>query len=65
MSIYLNSRFKTIVFAVDPGNVQTGMNPGGILKADECAKLIINLMSSNVKLINGKFVNLLGTEIDW
>jgi short-subunit dehydrogenase len=65
MSIDLNSRFKTIVFAVDPGNVQTGMNPGGILKADECAKLIINLMSSNVKLINGKFVNLLGTEIDW
>ena len=65
MSIDLNSRFKTIVFAVDPGNVQTGMNPGGILKADECAKLIINLMSSNVKLINGKFVNLLGAEIDW
>ena len=65
MSIDLMSRFKTIVFAVDPGNVQSGMNPGGQLKADVCANLIINLLSSNVQLLNGKFVNLLGEEIAW
>ena len=26
MSIDLNNRFKTIVFAIDPGNVKSGMN---------------------------------------
>ena len=65
MSIDLHSRFKTIVFAVDPGNVQSGMNPGGQLKADVCANLIIDLLSSNVQLLNGKFVNLLGEELPW
>jgi len=65
MSIDLMSRFKTIVFAVDPGNVQSGMNPGGQLKADVCANLIIDLLSLNVQLLNGKFVNLLGEEIAW
>ena len=65
MSIDLMARFKTIVFAIDPGNVQSGMNPGGTLKADICANLIINLISSNVQLLNGKFVNLLGDELPW
>ena len=65
MSIDLMLKFKTIVFAIDPGNVQSGMNPGGQLKADVCANLIINLMSSNVHLLNGKFLNLLGDEIPW
>ena len=65
MSLDLMSRFKTIVFAVDPGNVQTRMNPTGLMKASVCANLIINLMSSNVQLMNGKFVNLLGEEIAW
>ena len=65
MSIDLMARFKTIVFAIDPGNVQSGMNPGGTLKADVCANLIINLISSNVLLLNGKFVNLLGDELPW
>ena len=65
MSLDLMSRFKTVVFALDPGNVQSGMNPGGILKADVCADLIINLLSSNVQSLNGKFVNLLGDEIAW
>ena len=65
MSIDLMARFKTIVFAIDPGNVQSGMNPGGTLKADVCANLIINLISSNVRLLNGKFVNLLGDELPW
>jgi hypothetical protein len=41
------------------------MNPGGQLKADVCANLIINLISSNVQLLNGKFVNLLGDELPW
>ena len=65
MSIDLMARFKTIVFAIEPGNVQSGINPGGTLKADVCANLIINLISSNVQLLNGKFVNLLGDELPW
>ena len=65
MSIDLNSRFKTIVFAIDPGNVQSGMNPGGQIKSDVCANLIIDLISSNVESYNGKFINLLGEEIPW
>jgi len=65
MSLDLMSRFKTIVFAVDPGNVQTRMNPSGLMKPSVCASLIINLMSSNVQLMNGKFINLLGEEIAW
>ena len=65
MSVDLMVKFKTIVFAIDPGNVQSGMNPGGQLKADVCANLIINLMSSNVHSLNGKFLNLLGDEIPW
>ena len=65
MSIDLMRRFKTIVFAIDPGNVRSGMNPGGQLKSDVCANLIINLLSSNVHLLNGKFVNLLGDELPW
>ena len=65
MSIDLMARFKTIVFAIDPGNVQSGMNPGGTLKADVCANLIIDLISSSAQLMNGKFVNLLGKEIAW
>ena len=65
MSIDLNNRFKTIVFAIDPGNVQSGMNPGGQIKADVCANLIIDLLSSNSQSLNGKFINLLGKEIAW
>jgi NAD(P)-dependent dehydrogenase (short-subunit alcohol dehydrogenase family) len=65
MSVDLNNRFKTAVFAIDPGNVQTGMNPGGHIKAEVCANLIIDLVSSNVQLLNGKFINLLGEEIPW
>ena len=65
MSLDLNTRFKTIVFAIDPGNVQSGMNPGGQIKSDVCANLIIDLISSNVESLNGKFVNLLREEIPW
>ena len=65
MSIDLNARFKTIVFAIDPGNVQTRMNPGGHIKSEVCANLIIDLVSSNVQSLNGKFINLLGEEIPW
>lgn len=65
MSLDLKKRFKTTVFAIDPGNVQSGMNPGGYVKAEVCANLIINLISEDVDLLNGKFVNLLGEEIEW
>ena len=65
MSLDLNARFKTTVFAIDPGNVQSGMNPGGQIKSEVCANLIIDLISSNVQSFNGKFVNLLGEEIPW
>lgn len=65
MSIDLYNRFNTIVFAVDPGNVESGMNPGGHIKADHCANLIIDLASKNLENLNGKFLNLLGHEISW
>jgi NAD(P)-dependent dehydrogenase (short-subunit alcohol dehydrogenase family) len=65
MSIDLMARFKTVVFAIDPGNVRSEMNPGGKLEADVCANLIINLISSNFQLLNGKFINLLGDELPW
>lgn len=65
MSIDLFRRSKTIVFAIDPGNVQTGMNPGGLIKADKCAELIIEIISSNGPSLNGKFINLLKEEIPW
>ena len=65
MSLDLNTRFKTVVFAIDPGNVQSGMNPGGQIKTDVCANLIIDLISSNIQSLNGKFINLLGKEIAW
>ena len=65
MSLDLKKRFKTTVFAIDPGNVQSGMNPSGHIKTEVCANLIINLISKDVNLLNGKFVNLLGKEIEW
>ena len=64
LSIDLNHKFGTTVFAVDPGNVKSGMNPGGYIETDKCAKLIIDLITTNSEL-NGKFVNLLGKEILW
>jgi hypothetical protein len=39
------------------------MNPGGKLKAKVCANLIIDLISSNVHLLNEKFDNLLCDEL--
>ena len=65
MSIDLFRRSKTIVFAIDPGNVQSGMNPGGLIKADKCADLIIDIISKNGQSLNGKFINLLREEIPW
>ncbi len=64
LSIDLNKKFGTTVFAIDPGNTNTGMNPGGYIEADNCAKLIIDLITTKSEL-NGKFVNLLGEEIFW
>ncbi len=65
MSVDLFRRSKTIVFAIDPGNVQSGMNPGGIVKAEKCAELIIDIISKNGLSLNGKFINLLKQEIPW
>ncbi len=64
LSVDLNKKFGTIVFAIDPGNVNSGMNPGGYIESDNCAKLIIDLITTKSEL-NGKFVNLLGKEIFW
>ena len=65
MSLDLNGKFGTTVFSVDPGNVATNMNPGGIIESEKCAKLILDLISDSDKELNGKFVNLLGDEIPW
>ena len=65
MSVDLFRRSKTIVFAIDPGNVQSGMNPGGIIKAEKCADIIIDIISKNGLSLNGKFINLLKEEIPW
>tara|TARA_B100000073_G_C23698719_1_gene559419 strand:+ start:834 stop:1601 length:768 start_codon:yes stop_codon:yes gene_type:complete len=65
MSCDLENQFKTIVFAIDPGNVKSKMNPKGYVASDECAKLIIDLISKKYKSLNGKFVNLLGEKIAW
>ena len=64
LSIDLNKRFGTTVLAIDPGNIKSGMNPGGFLEADKCAKLIIDLISTRSNL-NGEFLNLLGKKIFW
>ena len=64
LSIDLNKKFGTTVFAIDPGNTKSGMNPGGYIETDNCAKLIIDLITTKSEL-NGKFVNLLGKEIFW
>ena len=65
MSIDLYKKHGTIVFAIDPGNVETGMNPKGHIKSDKCANLILDLISNDVKKLNGKFINLLNQELSW
>lgn len=64
LSIDLYNKIGTTVFSIDPGNVSTNMNPKGLISAEECAKLVLDLTSSK-KELNGKFVNLLGNEIPW
>ena len=64
LSIDLNKKFGTTVFAIHPDNTKSGMNPGGYIETDNCAKLIIDLITTKSEL-NGKFVNLLGKEIFW
>ena len=65
MSLDLFKNYNIVVFAIDPGNVQSGMNPGGIVKTPVCANLIINIIASQGKKLNGKFINLLNKEIPW
>ena len=65
MSVDLFNKYKITVFAIDPGNVKSGMNPKGMIETDVCANLIINLITSYGKKLNGKFVDLLNKEIPW
>lgn len=66
MSIDLFNKYGTLVFAIEPGNVKTRMNSGGIIDSIHCANLIIDLVSSkNVINLNGKFLNLKNEEIMW
>jgi len=65
MSIDLFNKYKVIVFAIGPGNVKSGMNPGGVIETTVCADLIINLIVFHGKELNGKFVDLLNKEIPW
>ena len=65
MSVDLFIKYKITVFAIDPGNVKSGMNPKGMIETDVCANLIINLITSYGKKLNGKFVDLLNKEIPW
>jgi len=65
MSIDLFNKYKVIVFAIDPGNVKSGMNPGGMIETTVCADLIINLINFHGKELNGKFIDLLNKEIPW
>lgn len=65
MSIDLFNRFKIISFAVHPGSVQTSMNKGGLLKAEDCAKNLISILDKCSINDNGKFIDLLKKEIPW
>ena len=65
MSDLFNSH-GTVVFAIEPGNVKTRMNAGGIIDSIHCANLIIDLVSNkDVITLNGKFLNLNKEEIMW
>lgn len=65
LSVILQKENKGICFAVDPGNMKSGMNPGGFLEASDCAKNILEIISSNDQDLNGKFIDLLKNEIPW
>ncbi len=65
LSIDINKKYGTIVFAIDPGNVKTNMNNKGLMNSDKCANLIVNMICKNQKNLNGKFINLLNEEIPW
>tara|TARA_B100000963_G_C22604267_1_gene661695 strand:- start:1332 stop:2084 length:753 start_codon:yes stop_codon:yes gene_type:complete len=65
LSIILQKEKKGICFAVDPGNMKSGMNPGGFLEASDCAKNILQILSENDHSLNGKFIDLLKNEIPW
>lgn len=65
LSIILKQEKNAICFAIDPGNMKSGINPGGILEASDCAKNILHLISTNKENLNGKFIDLLKNEIPW
>ena len=65
MSVDLKKKYGTTVFAIDPGNVQSGMNSKGYMESDKCANMILDIISNNVEKFNGKFINLSKNELSW
>ena len=65
LSLILNKKYNVNVVAIDPGNVKSNMNPRGIIETNDCAEMIIDIISKNQDNLNGKFINLLNKEIPW
>lgn len=61
----IGKKNNTSVFAIDPGNIKTNMNPKGYMDSSKCAEMMCNLISSNHKNLNGKFVDILNKEVPW
>ena len=65
LSLILSKKYNVNVLTIDPGNVKSNMNPGGIIETKDCVEMIIDIISKNQDNLNGKFVNLLNKEIPW
>lgn len=52
---------NVFVLAVHPGNVNTDMNPGGVIEPLEAAKQIYDSVIKNTPKLNGKFIKNDGT----
>ena len=65
MSVDLKKKYGTTVLAIDPGNVQSGMNSKGYMESDKFANIILDIISNNVEEFNGKFINLSKNELSW
>ena len=49
MSVDLNKKYGTTVLAIDPGNVQSGMNSKGYMESDKCANMILDIILTMLK----------------
>ena len=65
LSLILSKKYNINVMAIDPGDVKSNMNPGGLIETKDCVEMIIDIISKNPDNLNGKFVNLLNKEIPW